>query len=59
MATNTINSVFQGGMNFTTNVKGHDVIIDLDKDAGGNDLGTSPKILMLVSLAGCTWFGRG
>lgn len=54
MATNTINSVFQGGMNFTTNVKGHDVIIDLDETAGGNDLGTSPKILMLVSLAGCT-----
>jgi putative redox protein len=54
MATNTINSVFQGGMSFKSNVKGHDVIIDLDKAGGGNDLGTSPKILMLVSLAGCT-----
>jgi len=54
MATNTINSVFQGGMSFKSTVKGHDVIIDLDKAAGGNDLGTSPKILMLVSLAGCT-----
>lgn len=54
MATNTVNSVFQGGMSFKSNVKGHDVIIDLDKAGGGNDLGTSPKILMLVSLAGCT-----
>ena len=54
MAINTINSVFQGGMSFKSNVKGHDVIIDLDKAGGGNDLGTSPKILMLVSLAGCT-----
>jgi putative redox protein len=54
MATNTINSVFQGGMSFKSNVKGHDVIIDVDKTSGGNDLGTSPKILMLVSLAGCT-----
>jgi putative redox protein len=54
MATNTINSVFQGGMSFKSNVKGHDVIIDVDKASGGNDLGTSPKILMLVSLAGCT-----
>jgi len=55
MATNTITSVYQGGMSFKTGVKGHDVIIDLDKAGGGNDLGTSPKILMLVSLAGCTW----
>lgn len=54
MATNTITSVYHGGMTFKANVKGHDVIIDLDKAAGGNDLGTSPKILMLVSLAGCT-----
>jgi putative redox protein len=54
MAINIINSVFQGGMSFKSNVKGHDVIIDLDKAGGGHDLGTSPKILMLVSLAGCT-----
>jgi putative redox protein len=54
MATNTITSVYQGGMSFKTDVKGHDVVIDLDKAGGGNNLGTSPKILMLVSLAGCT-----
>jgi len=54
MATNTITSVYQGGMAFKADVKGHDIIIDLDKAGGGNNLGTSPKILMLVSLAGCT-----
>jgi putative redox protein len=54
MATNTIDSVFKGGMHFTTEIKGHNVSIDLTKENGGNDLATSPKILMLVSLAGCT-----
>ena len=54
MATNTITSVYQGGMNFNTVIKDHTVKIDLEANAGGNNLGTSPKILMLVSLAGCT-----
>ncbi len=54
MADNTINSIHQGGMNFKTDVKGHDITIDLSQASGGNNLGTSPKILMLVSLAGCT-----
>lgn len=54
MAVNTIESVYQGGMNFTTQVKGHTILIDLDPENGGTNLGSSPKILMLVSLAGCT-----
>ncbi|MEO6220569.1 MAG: OsmC family protein [Ginsengibacter sp.] len=54
MGSNNISSVHQGGMTFNTQVNGHNIIIDLDKAGGGNDLGTSPKILMLVSLAGCT-----
>jgi putative redox protein len=54
MASNTIDSVYQGGMSFSSAIRGHNVIIDLDKDHGGNNLGTSPKILMLISLAGCT-----
>lgn len=41
-------------MNFNTLIKDHTIKIDLDVNAGGNNLGTSPKILMLVSLAGCT-----
>jgi putative redox protein len=54
MATNIIDSVYRGGMSFSSAIRGHNVIIDTDKDQGGNNLGTSPKILMLVSLAGCT-----
>jgi putative redox protein len=54
MATNSINSVHQGGMNFTTLIDGHSITIDLGKAAGGGDAGPGPKILMLVSLAGCT-----
>ena len=54
MASNNITSVHKGGMAFNTQINGHAVTIDLNKDNGGNDLGTSPKILMLVSLAGCT-----
>lgn len=54
MGSNIISSVYKGGMAFSTQINGHTVTIDLDKADGGNDLGTSPKILMLVSLAGCT-----
>ena len=54
MATNSISSVYQGGMNFTTLIDGHSITIDLDKAAGGAEAGPGPKILMLVSLAGCT-----
>lgn len=54
MATNSITSVYQGGMNFTTLAEGHSITIDLDKAAGGDGRGPGPKILMLVSLASCT-----
>ncbi len=54
MGNNVITSVYKGDMAFSTQIKDHNVIIDLDKAGGGNNLGTSPKILMLVSLAGCT-----
>jgi putative redox protein len=54
MADDAINSIHQGGMSFKTDVKGQDITIDLSPASGGNNLGTSPKILMLVSLAGCT-----
>lgn len=54
MAKNSIKSVNEGGMNFTTIVNGHTIVVDAGKEEGGNDAGTSPKILMLVSLAGCT-----
>lgn len=53
MAVNTINAVFNEGMNFAVNVNGHTIQIDTDEAGGGKNLGTRPKALMLVSLAGC------
>ncbi|MEO9021931.1 MAG: OsmC family protein [Ginsengibacter sp.] len=54
MAANTINAIFKGGTNFTAHVNGHTIEIDTDTAGGGNNLGSRPKALMLVSLAGCT-----
>ena len=54
MAVNTIKADFKGGMNFTADVNGHTIEIDRDEAGGGNNIGTRPKALMLVSLAGCT-----
>ena len=56
MAVNTINATFNSGMNFTADVNGHTIEIDTDEAGGGNNMGTRPKALMLVSLAGCTGF---
>lgn len=56
MAINSINAVFKGGMNFTADVNGHQIEIDTDAAAGGNNIGTRPKVLMLTALAGCTGF---
>ena len=54
MATSTITAKLNSGMNFTANVNWHKIEIDTEIDKGGNNLGTRPKALMLVSLAGCT-----
>lgn len=54
MAVNTINAVYKSGMNFTVDVNGHSVEIDTEESGGGENKGTRPKVLMLVSLAGCT-----
>jgi len=52
MASNNISAVFKGGMNFTAEVNGHKIEIDTEETAGGKNIGTRPKALMLVSLAG-------
>ncbi|MEO8820541.1 MAG: OsmC family protein [Ginsengibacter sp.] len=54
MASSTINAVFKGGMNFTTDINGHKIEIDTDEAHGGKNVGTRPKAMMLASLAGCT-----
>ena len=54
MAVNTIKADFKGGMNFSVDVNGYTINIDTDEAGGGKNTSTRPKVLMLVSLAGCT-----
>jgi len=54
MGEKTIVSTWLGGMAFSTDLDGHQVIIDAAPQFGGTDRGPQPKPLMLVSLAGCT-----
>ena len=54
MDTHSSETIFNGGMQFTANVSGHDIVMDSRPADGGNDSGASPKRLMLASLAGCT-----
>jgi putative redox protein len=41
-------------MAFSTVVNGHPLILDANKESGGENRGPRPKHLMLVALAGCT-----
>jgi putative redox protein len=50
----TINTSWNGEMQFDSLVGGHHVIMDASSDVGGNNSGPRPKALMLASLAGCT-----
>ncbi|MDA3893078.1 MAG: OsmC family protein [Salinivirgaceae bacterium] len=49
-----INMSWKGGMAFETELDGHKLIVDAPEQAGGNDLGPRPKVLMLTALGGCT-----
>lgn len=53
---NTVNAIYKGGRHFSVEVNGHTIEIDTPKEKGGENLGPSPKIFMLLSLAGCTGF---
>lgn len=41
-------------MAFEADVNGHKILLDAAEESGGQNLGTRPKPLMLVALAGCT-----
>jgi putative redox protein len=45
---------WQSNMAFEATINGHEVIMDADVSAGGNDQGPRPKILLLAGLGGCT-----
>ena len=54
MEKTTIDVTWSDKMSFTTNVNGHEIIIDADESVGGEDKGPRPKPFMLVALGGCT-----
>ncbi len=54
-ATNHITTKWLGNMAFeSNNPSGHNFIIDIAKEDGGDGSGMRPKALMLSSLAGCS-----
>jgi putative redox protein len=54
MATHSIKTVWRKNNIFDTEIDGHNITIDLAKDAGGDDAGARPKKLLLVAAAGCS-----
>lgn len=50
----TIDLQWNSGMSFQTNLDGHILTVDADEQFGGQNNGPRPKVLLLVSLAGCT-----
>lgn len=42
------------GMNFTSEIRGHEVALDADFSVGGTNRGATPKELVLTGVAGCS-----
>lgn len=51
---NTLDLSWKGKMAFETSLDGHKILLDANKDVGGEDKGPRPKQFMLIALAGCT-----
>ena len=49
-----VKTVWSGGMTFTAEVNGHQLIMDADPYFGGTDQGPRPKPLLLAALCGCS-----
>lgn len=50
----TIKAQWLNGLAFETEVDGHKIYLDTAAEHGGKNLGPRPKLMMMVSLAGCT-----
>lgn len=50
----TLNTAWNGNMQFEAMVGGHSLVMDAKEESGGMDAGPRPKELMLAALAGCT-----
>jgi putative redox protein len=54
MIKHEITADWKGGMSFENTIDGFTNIVDAATEFGGNNLGPSPKKLILAGLAGCT-----
>jgi len=50
----TVDLAWNSKLSFKTSLNGHEIVLDAERNAGGENKGPSPKPLMLVSLGGCT-----
>ncbi len=49
-----VKTEWKGDIAFEAEINGHKVLMDAPIEAGGTNLGPSPKKLMLAALSGCT-----
>jgi putative redox protein len=49
-----VKTQWKGNLTFQAEINGHKVTMDAPEAGGGNDIGPSPKKLMLAALSGCT-----
>jgi len=49
-----VKTEWKGDIAFEADINGHKVMMDAPLEAGGTNLGPSPKKLMLAALCGCT-----
>lgn len=50
----SVKTQWKGNLTFQAEINGHKVTMDAPEAGGGNDIGPSPKKLMLAALSGCT-----
>jgi len=54
MATQIIDLQWISNMAFKAEINGHEIILDTEENAGGQNLGPKPKPLLMTALGGCT-----
>jgi len=49
-----VKTIWNGDMEFDSELNGHHIILDASPEVGGHDKGPRPKGLLLTALTGCT-----